>query len=84
MLTTRRAPEASVLVRLTCPADIDNCTSALAIGGREDPSTPPAELEAIVAEIPDAELTVLDRARHLANVERADAFNETLLAYLDP
>jgi 3-oxoadipate enol-lactonase len=54
----------------------------LAIAGADDPSTPPDELKAIVAEIPSARLTVLD-GRHLVNVEQADPFNEALLAHLE-
>ena len=54
----------------------------LAIAGSEDPSTSPADLKAIVAEIADAEVLVVDGARHFVNVERADEFNEALLAYL--
>jgi 3-oxoadipate enol-lactonase len=53
-----------------------------AIAGAEDPSTPPADLEAIVAEIPGAELRIVGDVRHLVNVERADEFNEAVLAYL--
>ncbi len=55
----------------------------LAIAGAEDAATTPDQLKAIVAEIPDARLTVLDHGRHLVNVERADAFNEALLAHLE-
>jgi 3-oxoadipate enol-lactonase len=55
----------------------------LAIAGAEDPSTPPDQLRAIVSEIPGAGLTVLDHGRHLVNVERADAFNEALLAHFE-
>jgi 3-oxoadipate enol-lactonase len=55
----------------------------LAIAGADDPSTPPADLEAIVDEIPNARLVVLDGARHLANAEHAAAFNDALLAHLD-
>lgn len=54
----------------------------LAIAGAEDPSTPPADLERIVSEIPAAELVVVDGARHLVNVERADEFTEAVLARL--
>ena len=54
----------------------------LAIAGREDPSTPPADLRAIADEIPDARLIVVDAARHLLNVERAAEFNGAVLAYL--
>lgn len=53
-----------------------------AIAGAEDPSTPPADLEAIVAEIPGAELVVVDDARHMVNVERADEFNDAVSAFL--
>lgn len=53
-----------------------------AIAGAGDPSTPPADLEAIVTEIPGAELVIIDEARHLVNVERADEFNEALRARL--
>ena len=53
-----------------------------AIAGAEDPSTPPADLEAIVVEISGAELVVVDNARHLVNVERADEFNDAVSACL--
>jgi 3-oxoadipate enol-lactonase len=53
-----------------------------AIAGAEDPSTPPADLEAIVAEIPGAVLVVVDDARHMVNVERADEFNDAVSAFL--
>jgi len=53
-----------------------------AIAGADDPSTPPADLEAIVSEIPGSELLVLGRARHLVNVEQSEEFNEALLARL--
>jgi 3-oxoadipate enol-lactonase len=54
----------------------------LAVVGREDQSTPPSDLEAIVAEIPKARLVVLEDARHLVNVEQPAAFNEALLSHL--
>ncbi len=54
----------------------------LAVAGADDPSTPPRELDAIAAEIPSARVHVLDGARHLANVERSEPFNEALLAHL--
>ena len=57
-------------------------TPTLVVAGADDPSTPPDDLEAIAGEIPDARLVVLDRARHLANVERADEFNDALLSFL--
>ena len=54
----------------------------LAIAAADDPSTPPEGLRAIATEIPGAELRVIDDARHLVNVERAEEFNEVLLAHL--
>jgi 3-oxoadipate enol-lactonase / 4-carboxymuconolactone decarboxylase len=54
----------------------------LAIAAADDPATPPAELEAIRDAIPGARLHVLDRAAHLANVERPEAFDAVLLAFL--
>jgi 3-oxoadipate enol-lactonase len=54
----------------------------LVVAGADDPSTPPADLEAIASEIPGARLIVLDRARHLVNVERADEVNADLLSFL--
>jgi 3-oxoadipate enol-lactonase / 4-carboxymuconolactone decarboxylase len=55
----------------------------LAIAGAEDPAAPPFHLEAIRDEIPGARLHVIERARHIANVERADEFNRALLGFLD-
>ncbi len=54
----------------------------LAIAGAEDPTSPPEHLEAIAAEIPNARLVVIPRGAHLVNVERADEFNDALLAHL--
>jgi 3-oxoadipate enol-lactonase len=54
----------------------------LVVAGADDPSTPPADLEAIAGELPQARLVVLAGARHLANVERADEFNAALLSFL--
>lgn len=51
----------------------------LVVAGSEDPTSPPAHAEELVAGIPGARLAVLERAAHLANVERPAAFN-TLLA----
>jgi len=54
----------------------------LAIAGAEDPTSPPEHLEAIAAEIPGASVVVIRGAAHLANVERANEFNDALLAHL--
>jgi 3-oxoadipate enol-lactonase/4-carboxymuconolactone decarboxylase len=56
---------------------------ALVVAGDGDPASPPEELEAIAEEIPGARLHVIEQARHLAVVERADEFNRLLRAFLD-
>jgi 3-oxoadipate enol-lactonase len=57
-------------------------TPTLAIAGAEDPTSPPEHLEAIVAELTDARVIVISNAAHLVSVERADEFNDALLAHL--
>jgi 3-oxoadipate enol-lactonase len=54
----------------------------LVIAGAEDPTSPPAQVESLAAEIPDAHVVVIPRAAHLANVERPDEFNDALLEHL--
>ena len=55
---------------------------ALVIAGAEDRATPVAHAEVLASRIPDARLVVLERAAHLANVERADAFTAAVLEHL--
>jgi 3-oxoadipate enol-lactonase len=54
----------------------------LAIAGDVDPSTPPGELDAIVAAVPDARLVTL-HAAHLANVEQPAAFTRAVVTHLE-
>jgi 3-oxoadipate enol-lactonase len=54
----------------------------LAIAGAEDRTAPPEQVEALAEEIPGARLAVIERAAHLANVERPAEFNRALLAHL--
>ena len=54
----------------------------LVVSGAGDPVSPPEHAEAIVALVPGARGAVLDRAAHLANVERADEFNRLLEEFL--
>lgn len=51
----------------------------LCIAGDSDPSTPPAELELLAHEIPDAELVVLPGSAHLANLAQPELFAEAVL-----
>ncbi len=50
--------------------------------GEEDPGTPVSASQAIHERIPDSKLVILPSARHLSNVEQAEAFNAALLAFL--
>ena len=50
----------------------------LVVAAAEDPSTPPQHLELIADRIPGARLHVIERAAHLANVERPDEFTNLL------
>jgi 3-oxoadipate enol-lactonase len=54
----------------------------LVVAGGDDPATPLEHAELIASRIPRARLVTLERAAHLANVERADAFTEAVLEHL--
>lgn len=54
----------------------------LVIAGAEDPATPVEHAELLASRIPEARLLVLERAAHLANVERAEKFTEAVLDHL--
>lgn len=53
----------------------------LALAGSADPSTPPAELEAIAAAVPGARAVVLE-GHHLVNVERPAEFTAAVREHL--
>lgn len=53
------------------------------IFGAEDRLTPPSIGQEMVDRVPGAQLAVLEGAGHLSNLERPDAFNKTLLAFLN-
>jgi 3-oxoadipate enol-lactonase len=55
----------------------------LVIAADKDLSTPPEHGRAIADAIPGARLTVLENARHLANVERPAEFNRALIGHLE-
>lgn len=56
---------------------------ALVITGAEDELMPLPTSQAMVEALPSGELVVIERAGHLSNVERPDAFNAAVLGYLD-
>jgi 3-oxoadipate enol-lactonase len=55
----------------------------LAIAGADDPATPPAKLEEIVAAIPGSRLLIVERAAHLVNVEQPAVITEALVEHLE-
>lgn len=55
----------------------------LVVGGAGDPTVPPEQARDLGAAIPGARVTILDGARHLANVERPEDFNAAVLAHLE-
>jgi 3-oxoadipate enol-lactonase len=56
----------------------------LVIAAAEDPATPPDHAERLAHGIPNATLTTLPDAAHLANVERAEAFSTLVAEHLAP
>lgn len=58
-------------------------TPTLTIAGADDPVTPPSKLDAIRDEIPGAQGTVIEGARHMVNAEQAERFTRLLTAFLD-
>jgi len=54
----------------------------LVVVGREDTYTPLALAEQLAEQIPEAQLTVIENAGHMPNLEQADAFNRALDSWL--
>ena len=54
----------------------------LVVAGADDSATPVEHAELLASRIPGAGLRVLERAAHLANVERADEFTRAVLNHL--
>jgi 3-oxoadipate enol-lactonase len=54
----------------------------LVVAGAEDPATPVEHAELLTSRIPGARLHALERAAHLANVERAEEFTKAVLDHL--
>ncbi len=61
----------------------DITAPTLAIAGADDPATPPAKLEEIVARIPGARLLTVPQAAHLANVEQPAIITPALIEHLE-
>ena len=72
------------IAALDLRADLKRISApTLVVAGAEDPATPPAHAELIAAGVPGARLVVLERAAHLASVERADAVSDLIADHLD-
>ena len=56
----------------------------LVIAAAEDRAAPLEYSELIADRVPSSRLVVLERAAHLANVERADAFSELVVEHIRP
>ena len=54
----------------------------LVVAGEDDPATPVEQAELVASRVPGARLRLLERAAHLANVERAEAFTSVVLEHL--
>jgi 3-oxoadipate enol-lactonase len=50
--------------------------------GEDDPGTPVSASQAIQEKIAGSKLTILPAAKHLANIEKTEAFNSALLSFL--
>jgi pimeloyl-ACP methyl ester carboxylesterase len=64
----------ALLARVTVPA--------LVVVGEDDEFTPVPDAEAMHAAIPESTLCVVPNAAHMPNLERPEAFNEALAAFL--
>jgi 3-oxoadipate enol-lactonase len=54
----------------------------LLVVGEEDPGTPVSAAQAMQERIPGSRLAILPEARHLSNVEQAEAFNRLISGFL--
>jgi 3-oxoadipate enol-lactonase len=57
-------------------------TPTLVIGGDVDVATPPEQATWLHEQIGSSELTIFERAGHLSNLDRAEAFTERVLQFL--
>ena len=57
-------------------------TPTLILLGDDDPGMPVAAARAMQERIPGAEMAVLPAAKHVSNIEQAEAFNQALTAFL--
>jgi 3-oxoadipate enol-lactonase len=58
-------------------------TPTLIIVGQDDPGTPVEAAQAMHQRIADSQLVVLPSAAHLSNVEQSEAFNQSLMNFIN-
>jgi len=75
MAMAERPDSVPLLAQIACPV--------LVITGELDGPTPPADGKIMAERIPGARLEIIPRAGHLSNLEEPEAFNRTLLDFLD-
>jgi pimeloyl-ACP methyl ester carboxylesterase len=68
MAMAERPDSVPLLSQITCPTQI--------IVGELDQATPPSDAKLMVNQIPNARLTIIPNAAHLANLEQPEAFNQ--------
>jgi 3-oxoadipate enol-lactonase len=54
----------------------------LVVAGEDDPAVSVEQAQLVASRVPGARLRILERAAHLANVERAEAFTNAVLEHL--
>ena len=73
MAMAERSDSIPLLNQITCPTQI--------IVGELDQATTPSESRLMANHIPNARLTIIPNAAHLANVEQSEAFNQIVAAF---
>lgn len=73
MAMAERPDSVPLLSQITCPTQI--------IVGELDQATPPSDAKLMANQIPNARLTIIPNAAHLANLEQPEAFNHIVSAF---
>ena len=73
MAMAERPDSVPLLSQITCPTQI--------IVGELDQATPPSDAKLMADQIPNARLTIIPNAAHLANLEQPEAFNHIVSVF---
>jgi 3-oxoadipate enol-lactonase len=74
MAMAERPDSVTLLKHITCPTQI--------IVGELDLPTPPSDAKLMADQIPNARLAIIPAAAHLSNLEKPDAFNNTVREFI--